>query len=78
MLMRIVVRAALAAIVLAECLTAEERRYARINDAAASCTAVGFTRGTQEHTSCTAQIYKANEVRRQQDTAELTPLVIVL
>lgn len=77
MLVRIVVRVALAAVVFAECATTEERRYARINDAAASCTAVGFTWGTQEHTSCTAQIYQANEARRQQDTAELVPLVFV-
>jgi hypothetical protein len=77
MLMRVVFRAALAAIVLAECATAEERRNARINDAAASCTAVGFSPGTQEHASCTAQIYQANEARRQQDTVELLPLVFV-
>lgn len=78
MLMRLVARTAFAAIVLVACAKSEERRYTRINDAAASCTAVGFTRDTQEHTSCTAQIYQANEVRRQQDAAELSPLVLVL
>ena len=75
--MRLVLRAVLAAFVL-ECATAEERQYARINDAAATCTVVGFTLGTQEHTSCTAQIYHDNEARRTQDSAALTPLIFVL
>ena len=74
--MRLVLRATLAAFVL-ECATAEERRYARINDAAATCIVVGFTQGTQEHTSCTAQIYQDNEARRQQDLAALMPLILV-
>jgi len=72
-----VLRAMLVAFVL-EGATAEERRYARINDAAASCTVVGFTLGTEEHASCTAQIYQDNELRRQLDSAALTPLILVL
>jgi len=56
-----------------ECATAEERQYMRINDAAATCTVVGFRLGTHEHTSCTAQTYEDNEARRKQDM----PLIFV-
>jgi hypothetical protein len=62
----------LAAFVL-EGATAEERQYARINDAAATCTVVGFRLGSREHTSCTAQIYQDNEASRRQDM----PLIFV-
>jgi len=74
--MRFVLRAMRVAFVL-EFATAEERHYARIDDAAATCTVVGFRLGTREHTACTAQIYQDNEAQRKEDSAALTPLIFV-
>ena len=60
-------------VMVAACASAEERRQARINDAAATCRVAGFDANVDRNAfnQCVLQVYQADQQRRAAAAAQL-------